>query len=61
MILPPANSLLIEADRMPTVSAVPAPSRKAVQRGTGQGLTSGFGMGPGVSPIPVTVGIFSLF
>ncbi len=41
---------------MPTVSALPAPSRKAVQRGTGQGLTSGFGMGPGVSPVPMTVG-----
>ncbi len=43
---------------IPTVSALPAPSRKAVQRGTGQGLTSGFGMGPGVSPVPMTVGNF---
>ncbi len=41
---------------MPTVSALPVPSRNTVQRGTGSGLTSGFGMSPGVSPNPMTVG-----
>ena len=41
---------------VPTASALPVPSRNTVQRGTGSGLTSGFGMSPGVSPIPMAVG-----
>ena len=41
---------------MPTTSTLPVPSRNTVQRGTEQGLTSGFGMSPGVSPAPMVVG-----
>ena len=42
--------------RRPTASVVPVPSRNTVQHGTKRGLTSGFGMSPGVSPASVAVG-----
>ncbi len=48
----------IDGDKteMPTASVLPVPSRNTVQHGTERGLTSGFGMSPGVSPDPMAVG-----